>query len=149
MTMKPILPPTYLLICLVLMGGLWFLVPGPSVVPNPWSLTGMALVTVGCFLNVIGDAQFKRAKTAMNPFGRPTALVTAGVFNYSRNPMYLGMLLLVLGAAMLLGRATPFLGPVLLFVVLNSQFVAHEERTMAARFGEEYLRYRTRVRRWL
>ena len=63
--------------------------------------------------------------------------------------MYLGMLLLLYGAAMLLGRATPFLGPVLLFVVLNFQFVAHEEQTMAARFGDDYLEYRTRVRRWL
>ena len=63
--------------------------------------------------------------------------------------MYLGIVLLVVGTAMLLGRVTPFLAPTLLWAVLHSRFIPHEERTMSERFGEAYSRYRTRVRRWI
>ena len=148
-TMKQILPPTYLFASLVLLGALRIFVPGAPVVPEPWNLTGLALVVLGIGLNIVGDAQFKRRKTVMNPFGTPSALVTSGPFRWSRNPMYLGMLLLVLGVGILLGRATPFVVPVFLFLVLNFRFVAREERTMAAHFGDDYLRYRAQVRRWM
>ena len=147
--MKQILPPTYLFVGLILIGGLWVSFPGPRIVAQPWNLTGLAFIILGLALNIVGDGQFKRAKTAMNPFGRPSALVISGVFGYSRNPMYLGMLLLLLGTAVLVGRATPFMVPMFLFVILNYKFVAFEEQAMAARFGDDYLRYCTRVRRWL
>ena len=147
--MKQILPPTFLFASLVLMGALRILAPGPTVVDEPWNLTGLALVVLGIVVNIVGDAQFKRAKTAMNPFGAPSALVTSGPFRWSRNPMYLGMLLLVLGLGIVLGRATPLVAPVLLFLALNFRFVVREERTMAVRFGDDYRRYRAQVRRWL
>ena len=147
--MKQILPPTYLFASLVLVTVLWLLVPGPTVLPEPWNLIGIVLVVLGIVLNVAGDAQFKRVKTAMNPFGAPTALVTSGPFRWSRNPMYLGMFLLVLGVGILLGHATPLVASVLLFLALNFRFVAQEELTMAARFGGDYLRYKAHVRRWL
>ena len=63
--------------------------------------------------------------------------------------MYLGLLLLTLGVAVLVGRAMPFVAPVSLFLVLNFRFVPHEEQTMAARFGDDYLTYCVRARRWL
>ena len=58
------------------------------------------------------------------------------------------MILLVVGMAMLLGYATPFAAPVLLWAVLRYRFIAHDERSMAERFGEEYTLYQKRVRRW-
>ena len=147
--MKQVLPPTYLLASLLVMGGLWKFLPGPRVVAPRWNLAGIALIILGAALNIIGDGQFKRAKTAINPFGRPSTLVTSGVFGYSRNPMYLGMLFLVLGLAILVGRATLFMVPLLLLVILKFRFVALEEQAMTARFGDDYSGYRTRVRRWL
>jgi protein-S-isoprenylcysteine O-methyltransferase Ste14 len=148
-TTKDILPPTYLFASLLLMGAVRLLMPGPLVVSEPWNLIGGALIVVGIGLNIVGDAQFKRAKTAMNPFRAPSALVTSGVFRWSRNPMYLGMVLPVLGVGILLGRATPLVAPVLLFLVLNFRFVAREEQTMAAHFADDYRRYVATVRRWL
>ena len=100
-------------------------------------------------LNLVGDRQFQKAKTAMNPFGQPKVLVTAGVFRHSRNPMYLGMVLLVVGIAVTLGYATPFTAPVLLWAVLRYRFIPYEEGKMAECFGEAYIHYLSRVRRWI
>ena len=147
--MRAILPPTYLLASLILMVTLRVFLPGPRVIEAPSSLIGVGLGLLGVGLNVVGDRQFQRAKTTMNPFGEPRVLVTTGVFRYSRHPMYLGMVLLVVGMAMHLGYVTPFLAPTLLWAVLHYRFIPQEERTMSERFGEEYIRYRTRVRRWI
>ena len=147
--MKRTLPPTYLLTSLILLAGLWALLPGPRIIEAPWNLLGVELGVLGVGLNLVGNRQFQKAKTAMNPFGQPRVLVTTGVFRYSRNPMYLGMVLLVLGIAMLVGRATPFVAPALLWIALKYRFIAHEERAMAERFGEDYTLYQTCVRRWV
>lgn len=144
-----ILPPTYLFASLLLMGALRLFVPGPQVASAPWTLIGIAPMVLGIGLNILGDAQFKRAKTAISPFQAPSALVTSGVFRWSRNPMYVGMVLLVLGVGILLGRATPLVVPVLLFLVLAFRFVPQEEQAMAAHFGEAYRGYTASVRRWL
>ena len=147
--MKQTLPPTYLLTSLILLAGLWALLPGPRIIEAPWNLLGVELGVLGVGLNLVGNRQFQKAKTAMNPFGQPRVLVTTGVFRHSRNPMYLGMVLLVLGIAILLGRATPFVAPALLWIALKYRLIPQEERTMSERFGKEYIRYRTRVRRWI
>ena len=147
--MRAILPPTYLLASLILMVTLRVFLPGPRVIEAPSSLIGVGLGLLGVGLNVVGDRQFQRAKTTMNPFGEPRVLVTTRVFRYSRHPMYLGMVILVVGMAMLLGYAMPFAAPVLLWAVLWYRFIAHEERAMAERFGEEYTLYQKRVRRWI
>ena len=147
---RPILPPTYLLGCLVLMVLLWTLAPGPHLIAFPWNLVGLLPTSIGIALNVVGDRQFHRAKTTMNPFGQPDELVTTGVFRYSRHPMYLGLVLIVLGMATLLGFATPFVAPPLLWMVLQRRFIPHEERVMSERFGERYGRYVVQgPRRWI
>jgi len=145
---RPVLPPVYLLGTLLLMIALWVCSPGPRVIAVPWNLFGVALAVLGLGLNVIGDRQFQRAKTTMNPFGKPRVLVTAGVFRYSRHPMYLGMVLLTIGLAIFIGYATPFAGAAL-WAVLNYRFIPHEEHTLSASFGQQYERYRTSTRRWL
>jgi hypothetical protein len=105
---QPILPPTYLLGSLVLMVLLWKFLPGPHLIVFPWNLVGPLPTFMGVTFNVVGDRQFHRAKTTMNPFGQPHEVVTTGVFRCSRHPMYLGLVLIVLGTATLLGYATPF-----------------------------------------
>jgi protein-S-isoprenylcysteine O-methyltransferase Ste14 len=85
----------------------------------------------------------------MNPFGEPRALVTTGLFRYSRHPMYAGLVLIVLGTAVLLGHATPFAAPALLWMVLRYRFIPQEERSLSACFGQEYGNYRRRVNGWM
>jgi protein-S-isoprenylcysteine O-methyltransferase Ste14 len=147
--MKPILPPVYLLAALVLMIALWLVAPGPRLIPTPWNLTGVLLAMTGVGLNLVGDWLFQRAKTTMNPFGQPHALLTTGVFAYSRHPMYLGMVLLVVGLAILIGYASPFVPACLLWAILNWRFIPYEERVLSERFGGAFDAYRQHTRRWL
>ena len=87
--------------------------------------------------------------TAIHPLARSSFLVRSGPFRFSRNPIYLGMVLILTGAALALGSATPWLIiPVFIWVIAR-QVIAGEERKLTAEFGAEYLEYCTRVRRWL
>lgn len=85
----------------------------------------------------------------MKPFEESSALVTGGVFRVARNPMYLGMALIVLGAALLLGSATPLAVVILLALLLDRAFISPEERMLADTFGDQFQEYRGRVRRWI
>jgi protein-S-isoprenylcysteine O-methyltransferase Ste14 len=76
-------------------------------------------------------------------------LVQDGLFAFSRNPMYLGMVLVVLGVATLLRGAVPFVVPVVLAVLLYLRFIRFEERALEQTFGDDYRAYKARVRRWL
>src|SRR5262245_35724641 len=112
--MRTILPPTYLLLSLVAAAALWMFMPGPRVVASPWNVIGIGLILIGVGINIFGDRQFQRAKTTIKPFEIPHALVTTGVFRRLRHPMYAGLVSIVIGTAVLLGYATPFIAPVLL-----------------------------------
>jgi protein-S-isoprenylcysteine O-methyltransferase Ste14 len=85
----------------------------------------------------------------MSPWTEPSTLVTTGLFGRTRNPMYLGMVLIVMGAAVIANRPAAMAVPFALAAVLHTRFITVEESALAARFGERYGRYRARVRRWL
>jgi protein-S-isoprenylcysteine O-methyltransferase Ste14 len=89
------------------------------------------------------------AVTTLMPFSQPSMLVTHGFFRLSRNPLYTGLLLSIVGAVIMLGSATPALAIPLFIVLMHTRFIAHEERVLERRFGEPYRNYRQRVRRWL
>jgi len=76
-------------------------------------------------------------------------LVSDGLFRWSRNPMYLGFVLLLLGIAILLGTATPFAGPLIFAIVADRWYIGFEERAMRQKFGADYEAYRRRTRRWI
>jgi len=111
-----------------------------------WTLVGSAVALAAWSI-----ACFKRAGTTTDPGdpGRATALVTAGPFRFVRNPMYLGLVLLL--TALALGRHSPgaWLVPLALPVYLTRFQVLPEERLLTARFGPEYLDYRRRTGRWI
>src|SRR4029078_8593855 len=129
--MKRILPPAWLLTTIGLMIAVWTLAPGPRIIAAAWNWSGVLLVAAGVGLNVAGDRQFQTAGTTMHPFGQPRVLGTTGVFAHSRQPMYLGMVVLVIGLAILFGYAAPFAPTVLLWAALNWRFIPHEERVMS------------------
>ena len=147
---KPrILPLVWLLIALVLMAVMHRWVHLARVLHSPWTWTGLVPGISGVWMTAVSAAAFKKVTTGLLPFNEATALVTGGFYRYSRNPMYLGMVLLLLGTAMLYGTAGTLL-PIPFFVwVIHRNFIPGEERLMAAAFGEEYLEYKNRVRRWL
>ncbi len=146
--MKKSLPPTYLLLALVAMGLLHVLWPIYRYWGFPLNMLGIAPAVSGGFLNVVADRQFTRHQTTVKPFEESSALITGFPFSLTRNPMYLGMALLLLGVALLLGTVSS-IAPVVGFAILmDLRFVRIEEDMLAQQFGDEWERYRTRVRRW-
>lgn len=104
----------------------------------------------GCF-DFAGLIAFRRAKTTINPMNPKgaSALVTSGIYQVSRNPMYVGLLFLLIAWAVSLSSALALLEP-LAFVFYISKFqIKPEESVLSALFGEEYTAYKSKVRRWL
>jgi protein-S-isoprenylcysteine O-methyltransferase Ste14 len=143
------LPPLWFLVGLLLIGVLHLLLPGAVVIAGPWRWWGLLPVAVGIACNLVADAAFKRYATTMKPYERPSALVTDGVFRLSRNPMYLGMALVLVGLAWVAGSVTPWLVPAAFVVLIDRVYIDPEERMLAEGFPASFAAYRQRVRRWL
>lgn len=109
----------------------------------------VALIAAACLL-LASTLQFRLAKTEFMP-NSPTnsSLVTGGVFALTRNPMYLGMTLICLAAALWLGRWPMLLSPLAFFAVANWVFIPFEEAKMRRQFGDAFDAYAKRARRWL
>ena len=105
----------------------------------------------GVLIAALGVAAFQRAKTTVNPLSPDAAatLVVTGIYRRTRNPMYLGMLLVLTSWAFLLGNAAAFVVLPGFVFYLNRFQIAPEERILTARFGEQFTRYCSAVRRWL
>lgn len=146
---KSVLPPVYFLAAIIGAVLLHFLFPIRQVLEFPWRLFGLAFLAVGMVLNALADRAFKKHETTVKPFEESRALVTGGVFGISRHPMYLGMALILLGLATLLGSAAPFAVIPVFAVALDRVFIVQEERMLEETFGDRFRRYRTRVRRWI
>ena len=146
---KPILPPTYLLMALLLMIILNFAIPIIKIIPVPWNVTGLLPLMLGLWISIGADAQFKKRETTIKPFKKPSALVIDGWFKISRNPMYLGFVLVLVGISILLGSLTPFLVMVVFSIIMQLKFIRFEEQMMTETFGEEWEKYVQNVRRWI
>jgi protein-S-isoprenylcysteine O-methyltransferase Ste14 len=147
--MKKALPPTYFLIALLGMTLLHFVWPLGRYLSFPLALIGLAPLLLGVVLNLAADREFKRHATTVKPFERSSALVTEFPFSRSRNPMYLGVTLMLLGVAMLFGTISPLIPVVAFLILMDVKFVRVEERMLAETFGTEWERYRSQVRRWI
>ena len=114
-----------------------------------WRWAGIPLVLAGAALNASFIARFARAGTAVEPWKPTTAIVTEGPYRFTRNPAYLGMALLIAGIAFLADAPWALLAVPPVVAVIDRGVIAREERYLEREFGEEYLAYKRRVRRWL
>jgi protein-S-isoprenylcysteine O-methyltransferase Ste14 len=146
---KKLPPPVFLLISLIAMFLLDRFVPVFEF-GTAWSLgAGAALLACGLVVTISSARRFKRAGTPLRPFEESTTVVTSGMFRITRNPMYMGMVVGQAGIALMLGSLIAFV-PILVFAtIIHTQFVVHEERFMEGLFGEQYLTYKKKVRRWI
>jgi protein-S-isoprenylcysteine O-methyltransferase Ste14 len=144
-----LLPPTYFVASLVLMAALALLLPIAPLLSWPWRAAGLVPIAAGVWLNLAADRAFKQRGTTVKPFERSSALVTDGPFRASRNPMYLGMVLILVGAVMLLGALSPFLVVAAFTGVIATRFIPAEERMLGETFGDAWTAYRKRTRRWI
>lgn len=111
----------------------------------------IVLLAVGLLLMFLAVASLFSARTTVNPLrpSRASSLVTTGIFRISRNPIYLGDLLVLAAIAVWLGNIVNFV-PLVLFVWYIDRYqIIPEERALAERFGASYVAYCSRVRRWL
>jgi protein-S-isoprenylcysteine O-methyltransferase Ste14 len=111
----------------------------------------LALAFAGVTVAVIGVVSYRRAKTTVNPmnFEGTSSLVTSAIYKLTRNPMYLGMLLIVVALAVFLGSVWFLLAPVAFVLYINRFQIKPEERALAQLFGAPYAEYIASVRRWL
>ena len=143
------MPLAWLLICILAQAGLHFYLPLAQLLASPFHRTGIVPLLAGFVIMVSAAGAFKRQDTPLIPFETSTALVTSGPFKFTRNPMYLGMVLILTGIAMLFGSMAPILIVVVFFLIIRTQYVIPEENMMVELFGDEYKQYCSRVRRWI
>ena len=120
-----------------------------ALIGSSWLASILAIV--GIALAIMGVLAFKKAQTTVNPHipEKSASLVTDGIYRYTRNPMYLGMLLVLLGWAFYLSNFAAFLF-LPIFIIYMSHFqIQPEERFMRHKFNDEYRAYVIKVRRWL
>lgn len=143
------MPPTYMLMAILVMVGLNFLLPMAVIIPSPWNLLGVIPMGMGVYMAVVAEKAFHSAGTTVTPFVESSALVTDGMYKISRNPMYLGFVLVLTGIGILLRSLTPYGVIPVFMIMIEAIFISNEERMLAAKFGVQYEAYRKNTRRWL
>ncbi|MCB1843303.1 MAG: isoprenylcysteine carboxylmethyltransferase family protein [Halioglobus sp.] len=146
---RVIYPPIWLVLGLVAVFGLNEFLPGPRFSGVAAQVVGGAMILAGLVLLVLANGLFTRAGTDVIPFRNVSALVTNGVYRFTRNPMYLGMLLVLLGCAVTVGSVYALVIPPLFAGIVQVRFIRAEEALLHSLFGDEYAAYCQRVRRWL
>lgn len=145
-------PP--LVVVLAIAAAMWF---GSGYVPAlhlelPFGrIFALALASAGFIVCTLGFLEFRKAKTTLNPT-KPqssSSLVTAGIYRRTRNPMYLGFLLLLSGWAVATANLAAFVGLPAFVVYMNRFQIRPEERALRTIFGADFTVYAARVRRWI
>ncbi len=149
--MPKIFPP---LIAVIVAACMWLLqryLPVMELIPVEWKGVALLFIAIALVIDLWSLFLFFRARTTFHPLklDNTSALVTSGMYRLTRNPMYLGLLLLLTGVAIWLGGLTPFLMlPLFVWIISNHQII-HEERILEEKFEQHYLEYKQKVRRWL
>jgi protein-S-isoprenylcysteine O-methyltransferase Ste14 len=144
-------PPVVALLCAAMGLALNLLVPSARILPPAALPVGLVLIGLGAALAVAAVVQFVRAGTTIEPLdpGKTTRLVVSGVYSFTRNPMYLAMLLAVLGIALMTRNPLALIGVVLFPAYITRLQILPEERALRAIFGEPFDSYCRKVRRWV
>lgn len=114
-------------------------------------VAAIAIALAGVGIAIAGVVAFRRARTTVNPL-KPEAtssLVISGVYGFTRNPMYVGLALVLLAWAVFLSSALALLGPLVFILYMNRFQIVPEERVLSGMFGDAYSTYQTNVRRWI
>ena len=149
MVKRVIYPPIWLAFGLIAVFAVNEFFPGPRFTSLAGQVAGGVLILIGLVLLVNAGGLFKRAGTDLIPFRNVSALVTEGVYRFTRNPMYLGMVAVLLGCAVTVGASMALVVPLVFAVIVEARFIRPEEAMLRELFPEEYAAYCERVRRWI
>jgi protein-S-isoprenylcysteine O-methyltransferase Ste14 len=146
---KKIMPTVYLLVAMLLCILLHFLIPIVYILAVPWNLLGLIPLILGIWINLSADRAFKLVKTTVKPFEESSVLIQDGVFRWSRNPMYLGFVGILLGISMLMRSLSPYIVIIVFVILIDLVFIRVEEEMLEAKFMEEWKAYQSKVRKWI
>lgn len=118
---------------------------------TPWNNIGFLFIIGAFILDGLSVLQFFRTHTTINPLHPEKAekLVMSGSYRYSRNPMYLGLVFVLVGWGLLLGSLAPLFMLLLFILIITTQQIIPEEKVLEKKFGQQYRDYKNRVNRWL
>ncbi|MFN8429898.1 MAG: isoprenylcysteine carboxylmethyltransferase family protein [Spirosomataceae bacterium] len=142
-------PDGYFLLLLSLSVLFHFVFPILQIIPQPYSYFGIVFLVTGFIVVYISNKILTEQKTSIQPFETPDKLVSNGTFRYSRNPIYLGMTLALLGISVLLGSLTAFLPTSIFWGIMNFKIIPSEEKILEKTFGNSFTAYKSNVRRWI
>jgi protein-S-isoprenylcysteine O-methyltransferase Ste14 len=144
-------PPIYMLSFAAIMYLVAQNFPVLNLFSEPLKQLAYPFLVVGLIFDLFAVSQFFRSKTTVNPIkpNKTKTIVSTGLYKITRNPMYLGMLLLLIAWSIHLGVLTPFLLLPIFVWVLTIQQIIPEEKILEKNFGESYLNYKQKVRRWI
>lgn len=144
-----LLPPTYWFGCVLLMVAAHALIPLFHWAWPPFTYLGFVIIAAAFVLAGWAAWTFRSHGTPIHPFESANRLVTEGPYRFARNPMYLSLMLVLAGIFVLLGSASPILVLILFERIISSRFIGPEEQALERRFGDDFRRYKARVRRWV
>lgn len=147
--MEKLLPPYLFLICVIFMGFFHQCYPGPLWLSPPVTWLGLAPILIGIALLISGKHALAKHATTIQTFGNPGFLITNGVYRHTRNPIYLGFVVILAGISFLLGSGTLLIFPPLFFILSDRWYIRVEEKKLTDTFGEEFENYKKAVRRWM
>ncbi|MBD3617290.1 MAG: isoprenylcysteine carboxylmethyltransferase family protein [Gracilimonas sp.] len=146
------IPPVIIfLICIGLMWTIHHFIPNQSVLFEAGKFIAIGLMTLGGLIGVLGVIEFARESTTVNPHKPENTkkFVQSGVYKFSRNPMYLGLLIVLLSPVFYWGNAFILIILPLFVWYMNEFQIKPEEEAMKQKFGDKFLEYKKEVRRWI
>jgi protein-S-isoprenylcysteine O-methyltransferase Ste14 len=147
--MQKIIPPFLLIISALVMTLLHFTIPYKIVIPLPFNFFGIVLIISGLTIAKKVSSSFSEIDTEIHTFKKPKQMVTIGLFKYSRNPIYLGFVTVLIGLNLILASLTPLIVVLLFIFITNYWYIPFEEKNMQKQFGQDYEDYKKKVRRWI
>lgn len=142
-------PPLVALLFIVIAYFLARFVPVPFSAPPVLRYAGLGLTFIGFLLGIGAFLEFKKAHTTLNPHGSVKQVVASGIYRFTRNPIYLGFLLMVIGLPLNSGLYWGLLTAPLYIITMTRLVIEREEAYLEKKFKGQYADYKSRVRRWL
>jgi protein-S-isoprenylcysteine O-methyltransferase Ste14 len=142
-------PPLVAVLYIVFAYLLGYFIPLPFALAPTWQYFGLALAFVGCLSGIGAFVEFRKARTTLDPHGSTRQLVTSGVYRFTRNPIYLGFLLMVIGLPLNSGLIWGLVLAPFYMLTMARLVIGREEAYLEKKFRNQYTNYTSRVRRWL
>ena len=142
------IPPVFVFISLLLIILFYFLIPKYNWIPFPFNLGGIIIAFSGFVIMGKTRDLFDKYKTTLG-FDKSSHLITKGIFSKTRNPMYVGMFLFLFGISICFMNVFSILTSIGFFLSVWVYFIPKEEKLLSEEFGEEYIDYKEKVKKWI